>query len=86
MYFLKDFLPNLGGRMQDSENKIAGQQIKSLRLAAGLSQEALALEAEVDQSGLSKVERNGPQCMNWQAIFRIADALGCVVKVQFIKK
>lgn len=34
-----------------------GQEIKTLRLKAGLSQEALALAAEVDRTYVSQLER-----------------------------
>ena len=34
-----------------------GQEIKTLRLRAGLSQEALALAAEVDRTYVSQLER-----------------------------
>jgi transcriptional regulator with XRE-family HTH domain len=36
---------------------LLGQEIKTLRLRAGLSQEALALAAEVDRTYVSQLER-----------------------------
>jgi transcriptional regulator with XRE-family HTH domain len=64
----------------------AGNQLRTLREQKGLSQEKLAAEAGVDQSGLSKVERLGPQLFGWTVLIRIAQALGCTVEISFRPK
>jgi transcriptional regulator with XRE-family HTH domain len=64
----------------------AGARLRALREAKGLSQEALSLRAEVDQSTLSKVERLGPNQMSWSNILRVAEALGCVIELNFVPK
>jgi transcriptional regulator with XRE-family HTH domain len=61
----------------------AGASIRALREQKGLSQERLSLEANVDQSSLSKVERLGPQSMGWRQLVKLAEALGCVIEVKF---
>jgi len=71
---------------QDDANRAAGARIRQIRRANGLSQEALALEASIDQSALSKVERGGPHFISWQKLFSLADALGCVVEVNLTSK
>ena len=37
--------------------KVLGNNVKALRLAQGLSQEALALEADLDSTYISQIER-----------------------------
>jgi transcriptional regulator with XRE-family HTH domain len=61
----------------------AGNQLRTLREQKGLSQEKLAIEAGVDQSGLSKIERIGPQLSNWGRLIRIAQALDCTIEINF---
>jgi len=48
-----------------------GARIRRLRTARGLAQDRLALEAHIDQSGLSKFER-GKRALGETAIRRIA--------------
>lgn len=67
---------------QHEFDSAVGTALKELRKARGLSQEALAAEAEVDQSLLSKVERLGPGPVGWHRFCRIASALGCEVEVR----
>lgn len=52
-----------------------GQRIRRLRQGKGLSQDRLALEAHVDQSGLSKFER-GSRGLGRVPLERIARVLG----------
>jgi transcriptional regulator with XRE-family HTH domain len=61
----------------------AGNQLRALREQKGLSQEKLAAQAGVDQSRLSKVERLGPQQFNWTGLIRVAEALDCVMEINF---
>lgn len=51
-----------------------GKRIKELRLAKGLSQEALALKAEVDRTYMTGVE-NGKRNVAIKNIKKIIDAL-----------
>jgi transcriptional regulator with XRE-family HTH domain len=53
-----------------------GAKIRRLRLERGIGQERLAIEADVDQSGLSKFERGKDRRMSKQSLERIADKLG----------
>jgi transcriptional regulator with XRE-family HTH domain len=73
----KDFM----SEEQDQAYRDAGQQLRAARVASGLSQEALAMEANVDQSTLSKLERLGPQVMGWRKLEALAEALGCIVRI-----
>lgn len=51
-----------------------GLHLKSLRLANGLSQEDLALKAELDRTYISGIER-GKRNVSILNLFKIADAL-----------
>ena len=68
---------------QGELDRAAGAALKDLRTARGMSQEALAMAAEVDQSMLSKIERLGPGATGWTRFCRIAEALGHEVVVTF---
>lgn len=61
----------------------AGARLRALRQDKGLSQEALSLNAEIDQSTLSKVERLGPQVVGWRKLAQVAEALDCIIEVNF---
>ena len=52
-----------------------GDRVKRLRMEKGLSQDRLAIEAHVDQSGLSKFER-GSRAVGKTPLTRIASVLG----------
>jgi transcriptional regulator with XRE-family HTH domain len=52
-----------------------GRVLRERRLAAGLSQERLALEAEVDRTFVSLLERGGRQ-PTLATLWRLAEALG----------
>lgn len=71
---------------QEQAYRLAGQRIKEARWAADLSQQALSMNAELDQSTVSKVERQGPHAVSWKNLNAVAEALGCVVEVTFRPK
>jgi predicted transcriptional regulator len=52
-----------------------GQGIRAIRLAIGLSQEALADAAGIDRSQMSRIER-GRRNVSFMNICRVAKALG----------
>jgi transcriptional regulator with XRE-family HTH domain len=52
-----------------------GVKIRRLRSERGIAQERLAIEAHVDQSGLSKFERGRDRRMSKQSLERIAAVL-----------
>ena len=52
-----------------------GAKVKRLRMARGLSQDRLAIEAHIDQSGLSKFERGKDRSMGRVPLSRIAAVL-----------
>jgi transcriptional regulator with XRE-family HTH domain len=52
-----------------------GPRIRRLRMERGIGQERLAIEAHVDQSGLSKFERGKDRRMSKQSLERIAGVL-----------
>ena len=70
---------------QDAALRQSGLAIRTLREEAGLSQEALSFEANVDQSTLSRVERLGPHTISWKKLRSIAKALGCVVEISLVR-
>ena len=53
-----------------------GARVRRLRLERGLAQDRLAIEANVDQSGLSKFERARKGAMGPVPLARIAAVLG----------
>lgn len=55
-----------------------GQAVRAIRLELEISQEAVALDAEMDPSWLSHIE-NGRRNPSWATVQRIADALGVKV-------
>ena len=59
-----------------SEREPLGARIRRIRSERGLSQDRLAIEAHVDQSGLSKFERGRERRMGPVPLGRIAKALG----------
>lgn len=68
-------MPNPSHLRQSPELVSLGGTIRSLRLAAGLSQEELAYLAEVDRSYLGRVER-GDNNVAVMTLCQIARALG----------
>lgn len=53
-----------------------GARIKRLRIERKLSQDRLAIEANVDQSGLSKFERGKDRGLGETPLRRVANVLG----------
>lgn len=62
---------------QDTDQRLVrlGEGIRTLREAAGLSQEALADAAGIDRSHMSRIER-GKRNVSFLNICRISEALG----------
>jgi transcriptional regulator with XRE-family HTH domain len=59
-----------------ASRRLIASNIRRLRTAVGLSQEALAVDAGVDRSYMSRLER-GTVSVGVDVLERIADALGC---------
>lgn len=60
-----------------------GEEIKALRLSAGLSQEALALAADVDRTYVSQLER-GVANPSLIILHRISTVLGKELQIAFL--
>lgn len=71
---------------QQELDRAAGAALKELRRQSGLSQERLAAEVNMDQSVLSKIEREGPAAVAWRRFCAVAAALGYKVEVRFHPK
>jgi DNA-binding XRE family transcriptional regulator len=65
--------------------RVLGNNVKALRLARWLSQEALALEAELDRTYISQIER-GVSNPSVLVLLKIALILGVDVSDLFIKQ
>jgi transcriptional regulator with XRE-family HTH domain len=63
----------------DARKRLA-KEVKALRLERGISQEALALMAEVDRTYVSQLER-GIANPSLLILARIADALGAELSI-----
>ncbi|MFH1493365.1 MAG: helix-turn-helix transcriptional regulator [Pseudomonadota bacterium] len=61
-----------------------GREIKALRSDAGLSQEALALAAEVDRTYVSQLER-GVANPSLMILHRISNVLGRNLRISFLE-
>jgi transcriptional regulator with XRE-family HTH domain len=55
---------------------LLGKRIRSLRKAAGITQERLALACGLDRSYMGRIER-GEVSISVVSLYQIADALGC---------
>jgi transcriptional regulator with XRE-family HTH domain len=64
----------------------AGHQLRKLRQERRLSQEALALEANLDQSLLSKIERHGIQLFSLNHLYRLAAILDATVEITLVPR
>lgn len=71
-------VPNLSGSRQHRDLVALGQAIREIRISRGISQEALALMAEVDRSYVGRVER-GDNNAAVLTLVRLASALGTTV-------
>ncbi len=57
------------------DNKLKfGNQVKKIRLEKGLSQEALALEADLDRTYIPSIEK-GKRNVSLEVIYKLAKAL-----------
>ena len=74
-------VPRVSGKI-DAEGErnprlvLMGLAIKSMRERAGLSQEKLAQDADIERAHMSKIE-TGRRNVTILNLLRIADALGC---------
>lgn len=68
-------MPNLSRNRQDPVLIALGEAIRRVRLSMGISQEKLALMAEVDRSYVGRVER-GDNNVAILTLARLAQALG----------
>jgi transcriptional regulator with XRE-family HTH domain len=68
-------VPNPSRNRQSPALVSLGDAIRRIRLAKGLSQEQLALQADIDRGYLGRVER-GDNNVAILTLLRIADALG----------
>ena len=71
-------VPNLSGSRQHRALVALGRAIREIRLSKGISQEQLALLAEVDRSYVGRVER-GDNNAAVLTLVRIASALDMTV-------
>lgn len=67
-----------------ASRRLIARNIRRLRTAVGLSQEALAVDAGIDRSYMSRVER-GTVSVGVDVLERVADALGCKVAEFFLE-
>ena len=67
------------GASSERQLEEIGNRVRRLRVQKGLSQDRLALEAHVDQSGLSKFER-GNKGLGRVPLTRIASVLGIALE------
>ena len=68
-------MPNLSKNRQDPTLVALGAAMKRVRLSRGISQEKLALLAEVDRSYVGRIER-GDNNVAMLTLARLASALG----------
>jgi len=73
-------VPNLTSRRQDPALVALGEALRRIRLAQSISQEHLALLAEVDRSYVGRVER-GDNNVALLTLVRLAGALNITVAV-----
>ncbi len=72
-------MPNLSPQRQHPALAALGDTIRKIRIKRGISQEELALLAEVDRSHIGRVER-GDNNVAVLTLLRIAHALGVTMK------
>jgi DNA-binding XRE family transcriptional regulator len=75
IYLNRDSLPSMVGRASQTPQTAFGLALKSARHAAGLSQESLAFEAELERNYISLLE-TGQNQPSITTIFKLAKALG----------
>ena len=77
-------VPNLSSHRQDPQLIALGKAIRKIRQASKISQEKLALTAELDRSYVGRVER-GDNNVAVLTLSRIADALGVTISQLLIE-
>ena len=72
-------------RRVEHELRVLGDNVKALRRAMSLSQEDLALQAEVDRTYVSQIERavGNPSVL---VLFKISEVLGVELAALFTKQ
>ena len=68
---------------QDAAYVEAGQRLRELRQSKDLSQEAVCITANVDQSSFSKAERQGLNQLSLKKLEAVAEAMDCVLEIGF---
>jgi transcriptional regulator with XRE-family HTH domain len=63
---------------------LVAHNLKRLRVRAGFSQDRLALEAEIDRTYVSRIERKLENC-SIGVIEKLADAIGCEI-IEFFEE
>ena len=63
---------------------LVAHNLKRLRVRAGLSQDRLALEAEIDRTYVSRIERRLENC-SIGVVEKLADAIGCRI-IEFFEE
>lgn len=76
-------MPSKSFQRQASDLAAFGEAVRALRKERGISQESLALLAEIDRSHMGKIER-GERNVTFLNITKIARALGCKPSELFI--
>lgn len=61
----------------------AGQRLRELRQGKNLSQEAISMAANIDQSTFSKAERLGLNELSLKKLQAVAEAMDCVIEISF---
>lgn len=61
----------------------SGQRLRELRQAKNLSQEAVCMASNVDQSSFSKAERRGLNELSLKKLQAVAEAMDCVIEITF---
>ncbi len=65
----------------DEALKAAGGDLRRAREALGLTQETVSFSTGIDQSTLSKVEREGPQIISWRKLLKLMRELDCGLRI-----
>lgn len=76
-------VPNLSSRRQDPSLVALGKALREIRIEQGISQEKLALLAEVDRSYVGRVER-GDNNVAFLTLAALAEALGLKISTLLI--
>ena len=77
-------VPNLNSRRQDPALVALGRTLRAIRLEQGISQEKLALLAEVDRSYVGRVER-GDNNVALLTLAALSQALGLKISAVLIR-